>query len=111
MRTFTGEQWMMRIFIGENDHYGHRPLYEVLIELFRTEGCAGATVLRGIAGFGTHRAYHTDRLLELSHDLPLIIEVVDSHEKLTGLLTMLDGYMGGGTITMEQVTVHRYGSS
>ena len=111
MRTFSGEQWLMRIFIGENDHYGHLPLFEALIELFRKEGCAGATVLRGIAGFGTHRAYHTDRLLELSHDLPLIIEVVDSYDKLNGILPMLDGFMSGGTITMEQVTVYRYGSS
>lgn len=111
MRTFSGEQWLMRIFIGENDHHGHRPLYEVLMELFHAEGCAGTTVLRGIAGFGTHRAYHTDRLLELSHDLPLIIEVADSYEKLNGLLPALDGMLNGGTVTMEQVTVYRYGPS
>lgn len=109
MRIFTGEQWLMRIFIGESDRHNHRPLYEALVELFREAGCAGATVLRGIAGFGSHGIYHTDRLLELSHDLPLTVEVVESQEKLDSLMPIIDEMMTGGAITLERVTVQRYG--
>jgi hypothetical protein len=111
MQTFSGEQWLMRIFIGENDRHGHRPLYEALVELFRQKECAGATVLRGIAGFGAHGTYHTDRLLELSHDLPLIVEVVDTREKLDSLMPVIEEMMGGGTITLERVTVVRFGTA
>jgi PII-like signaling protein len=108
MTRLTGEQWLMRIFIGEGDRHGGRPLYEALVELFRREGMAGATVLRGVAGYGAHSVYHTDRLLELSTDLPLVVEVVDSREKIDAVMPGIDGMMDGGMITLEKATVIRY---
>jgi len=73
-----GEKVLMRIFVGESDRHGHRPLYEALVGLLRKEGLAGATVLRGVSGFGAHSVYHTTKLLRLSTDLPMVVEVVDS---------------------------------
>ena len=108
MRRITGEQCLMRIFIGESDRYGHRPLYEALITLFRTNGFAGATVLRGVAGFGAHSIYHTDKLLELSTDLPFIIEVVENREHIDALMPEIDAMMNGGMVTLERVEVVRY---
>ncbi|HEY5975211.1 MAG TPA: DUF190 domain-containing protein [Geobacteraceae bacterium] len=109
MERFRGDKILMRIFVGESDRHGRRPLYEALVELFRQEGCAGATVLRGVAGFGARSVFHTDKLLELSHDLPLIIEVVESEEKLDALMPRIDAMMTGGLITREQVRVVYYG--
>jgi len=103
-----GEKVLMRIFIGESDRQGHRPLYEVLVELFRKEGLAGATVLRGVSGFGAHSVYHTVKLLRLSTDMPLVIEVVDSQEKIDAVMPRVDEMMDGGLITMEKVRVIRY---
>lgn len=108
MTKFTGEKVLMRIFIGESDKIGHRPLYEVLVELLRKEGFAGATVIRGIAGFGAHSVYHTDKILRLSVDLPIIIEVVDSQERLDAIMPRIDEMMSGGMITLEKATVIRY---
>jgi PII-like signaling protein len=108
MEKFVGETVLMRIFIGESDKCGHRPLYEALVELFRSAGLAGATVLRGVAGFGAHSVYHTDKLLRLSADLPMIIEVVDTQEKLATVMPQIDQIMSGGLITMEKATVIRY---
>ena len=108
MEKFVGETVLMRIFIGESDKFGHRPLYEALVELFRSAGLAGATVLRGVAGFGAHSVYHTDKLLRLSADLPMIIEVVDAQEKLEAVMPQIDQMMSGGLITMEKATVIRY---
>jgi PII-like signaling protein len=108
MSKFIGEQVLMRIFLGENDKLGHRPLYEALVELFRQEGFAGATVLRGVAGFGAHSVYHTDKLLRLSLDLPIVVEVVDSKEKMDAIMPRIDEMMHGGMITMEKATVIRY---
>lgn len=106
--TTGSEQILMRIFIGESDRYGHRPLYEALVELFREQGFAGATVLRGIAGFGAHSVYHTDRLLRLSQDLPVVVEVVDEKEKLETIMPRIEEMMDGGMVTMEKATVIRY---
>ncbi len=78
MRKFVGENVLMRIFIGEGDKFGGRPLHEALVELLRKDGFHGATVLRGVAGFGAHSVYHTEKILRLSHDLPIIVEVVDT---------------------------------
>ena len=103
-----GEKVLMRIFIGESDRQGHRPLYEVLVELFRKEGLAGATVLRGVSGFGAHSVYHTVKLLRLSTDMPLVIEVVDSQEKIDAVMPRVDEMMDGGLITMEKVRVIHY---
>ncbi|WP_084154298.1 DUF190 domain-containing protein [Citrifermentans bremense] len=106
--TMLGERVLLRIFIGERDKYKHIPLYEALVELFRKEGLAGATVLRGIAGFGAHSMYHTDRLLRLSTDLPIVLEVVDQRERIEAVLPTVEEMMDGGLITMEKVLVLRY---
>lgn len=109
MTKLVGEQLLMRIFIGEGDRYEHKPLYEALVELFRNEGLAGATVLRGVSGFGASRIYHTQKLLDLSANLPLVVEVVDSQEKINAIMPRIDAMMGGGMITLEKATVIRYG--
>jgi PII-like signaling protein len=103
-----GERVLLRIFIGESDRHGHIPLYEALVELFRKEGFAGATVLRGVAGFGAHSMYHTDRLLRLSSDLPMVIEVVDNRERFEAVIPKVEEMMDGGLITLQDVTVWRY---
>jgi hypothetical protein len=82
MTKLVGEHVLMRIFIGESDKFNNRPLHEALVELFKREGFAGATVLRGVAGYGAHSVYHTDRILRLSRDLPVIVEVVDTQENI-----------------------------
>jgi len=110
MTRFSGEKVLMRIFLGESDKLGHRPLYEVLVEFFKKEGFAGATVLRGVAGFGANSLIHTDKLLRLSADLPIIIEVVESQEKIDAIMPRIDEMMSGGMITLEKATVIRYSS-
>jgi uncharacterized protein len=107
MRKIQGEQVLMRIFIGESDKWNHRPLYSAMVELFRSKGLAGATVLRGVAGFGPSSILHTAGIFKLSADLPLVIEVVDSQEHLDAVLPEVDRMMGGGLITMEKVQVLR----
>lgn len=108
MRRLEGEQVLMRVFIGESDRWGKQPLYEALLELFRQEGFAGATVLKGVAGFGATSVLHTDRLLCLSQDLPLVIEVVDTEEKIEAILPHLDEMLQGGMVTLEKARVIRY---
>jgi len=105
---FRGERTLMRIFIGESDKYEGRPLYEALLEHFRKKGLAGATVLRGVAGFGASSVVHTDKVLRLSLDLPLIIEVVETEEAIEALLPDLERMMGGGLITLERAKVILY---
>jgi PII-like signaling protein len=108
MKNFVGENLLLRIFIAEGDRYEHRPLYEALVEMLRKEGFAGATVLRGICGFGAHSVYHSQKLLDLSADLPMIIETVESEEKVNAVMPRIDAMMSGGMITMEKVKVIRY---
>ncbi|HTP65562.1 MAG TPA: DUF190 domain-containing protein [Geobacteraceae bacterium] len=108
MSKFIGEKVLMRIFTGETKKFGHIPLYEALVELFRKEGLAGATVLRGVSGFGAHRVYHTHKLLELSVDLPMVIEVVDTQEKIDAIMPKVDEMIESGLITLEKVKVIRY---
>ena len=108
MSKFIGEKVLMRIFTGETKKFGHIPLYEALVELFRKEGLAGATVLRGVSGFGAHRVYHTHKLLELSIDLPMVIEVVDTQEKIDAIMLKVDEMIESGLITLEKVKVIRY---
>ena len=103
-----GEQVLMRIFIGERDQWHHRGLADALVELFKKEGFVGTTVLWGMQGFGAHSVIHRDSILRLSEDLPLVVEVVDSEEKIQSVLRILDEMMGGGLITMEKVRVIRY---
>jgi uncharacterized protein len=108
MTRLIGEQTLMRIFIGETDRYNHKPLYEALVELLRKEGFAGATVLRGVSGFGAHKVYHSQKLLDLSADMPMIVEVVDTRDKIYSILPRIDEMMAGGMITLEGATVIRY---
>lgn len=108
MPKFVGESVLMRIFIGEGDKYGGRPLHEALVELLKKEGFRGATVLRGVAGFGAHSVYHTEKILRLSRDLPVIVEVVDTQESVDRVMPGIDRMMSGGLITVEKVRVMRY---
>ena len=105
---FQGERTLMRILIGESDKYRGKPLYEALLELFRRKGLAGATVLRGVAGFGASSVVHTEKVLRLSLDLPIVIEVVETEETLQSLLPDLDEMIGGGLITLERARVIMY---
>jgi uncharacterized protein len=108
MRKIDGEQVLMRLFVGESDRAGHRPLHTALLELLRARGLAGATVLKGVAGFGANSVIHTSNILRLSEDLPLVIEVVDTEEHLAAVLPEIDRLMKGGLVTMEKVRVLRY---
>jgi hypothetical protein len=102
---------MLRIYIGENDRHHKSPLYEAIVLKAREHHLAGATVLRGPMGFGHSSRLHTAKILRLSEDLPLIIEIVDSEEKVDAFLPVLDGMMGSGLITLEKVQVLQYGSN
>jgi len=108
MTKLVGENLLMRIFLAEGDRYEHRPLYEALVEMLRKEGFAGATVLRGVSGFGAHSVYHSQKLLDLSADLPMIIEAVENEEKINRVMPRIDTMMSGGMITLEKVRVIRY---
>lgn len=109
MRVLDGEQRLVRIFIGESDTWNHRPLYRALLERLRTEGFAGATVFHGVAGFGASSVIHTSSLVELSADLPVLIEVVDDDVHVERLIPILDEMVtGGALVTMEKVRVLRY---
>ncbi len=99
---------LLRIFIGESDMYEGRPLYEAIVLALRKEGLAGATVLRGIEGFGKSSRLHTAHILRLSEDLPIIIECVDTAEKIEAILPTLDTMIGDGLVTMERVDVRVY---
>jgi uncharacterized protein len=100
---------LLRIFIGEDDQYEGTPLYETIVRKARELHLAGATVLRGAVGFGHSSRLHTSKILRLSEDLPLVIEIVDSPEKISQFLPFLREMMAGGMITMEQVRVLQYG--
>ena len=100
---------LLRIFIGENDMVGSSPLYQTIVLKARELHLAGATVLRGAMGFGHSSRLHTTKILRLSEDLPLIIEIVDAEDKINAFLPVLDGMMGSGLITMEKVQVLHYG--
>ena len=108
MRVLDGEQLLVRIFMGESDRWQHQPLETALLERLRREGLAGATVFRGVAGFGAHSVVHTTHLLERSHDLPVLLEVVDSEEHVQRLLPILDEMVHEGLVTVEKVRVLKY---
>ncbi len=108
MRVLDGEQLLVRIFLGESDKWHHAPLYRALVERLRQEGFAGATVIHGIAGFGARSVLHTAHLLDLSADLPVVIEVVDDAPHMDRLTEILDEMLEGGLVTMERVRVLRY---
>jgi uncharacterized protein len=105
---FEGERTLMRIHIGESDKWHGKPLHEVIVTMLRKEGFSGATVLRGVAGYGGSSIYHTDKLLRLSQDLPLIIEVVEYADRIEKVLPRLDEMIEGGLITLEKVRVILY---
>ena|SRR5579863_3500105 len=108
MRVIDGDQLLVRIFIGEQDQWHHRPLSLALVERLRREGFAGATVLHGVAGFGARSVIHTTSILRLSEDLPVVIEVIDSPEHVERLKPILDEMIGEGLVTIEKVHVLRY---
>lgn len=99
---------LLRIFLGESDHWRHQPLYEAIVLKAREQHLAGATVLRGPMGFGKSSRLHTTKLLRLSIDLPLVIEIVDTEEKILAFLPTLDAMMQGGLVTTEKVRVLKY---
>src|SRR5205814_9514667 len=101
---------LLRVFIGESDKFQHKPLYEAIVQKVRELGLAGATVLRGSEGFGAHSVVHKAGLLEMSADLPIVIEIVDAHEKIQSLLPHLDSMVTEGMITMENVRILSYRS-
>src|SRR6202050_1034149 len=104
------EAMLLRIFIGESDRWQHQPLYEAIVLKARESHLAGATVLRGAMGFGKSSHLHTAKILRLSMDLPIVIEIVDSEEKINSFLPVLDKMMGGGLVTLEKVKVLHYRS-
>jgi PII-like signaling protein len=108
MRILSGEQVLVRIFIGESDTWHGRSLVTALVERLRKEGFAGATVLRGVMGFGARSIVHTSSVLRLSEDLPVVIEVVDSDERCQALVPILDEMVTQGLVTMETVRVLKY---
>lgn len=109
-QRFEGERTLMRIHIGESDKWEGKPLYQALIELFRREGFSGATVLRGVGGYGSKSRYHTERILRLSQDLPIVVEIVEYTDRIDSILPRLDEMIGGGLVTLEKVRVILYRS-
>jgi hypothetical protein len=108
MHGFKGERTLMRIHIGERDRYKGQPLYRAIVELLRKHNYAGATVFRGISGFGATAVLHTDRIEVLSVDLPIVIECVETEERIESILPALDEMIGGGLITLERAKVIMY---
>ena len=106
-----GEGKLVRIFIGESDKHEGKPLYQAIVEMLRKEGMAGATVLRGIEGFGANSHLHTHRILRLSEDLPIVVEAVDEAERIDAILPKLDEMVGEGLVTVERVEVVAYRSN
>jgi hypothetical protein len=108
--TLPEEGYLLRIFIGESDKHQGKPLYEWITLKAREQGLAGATVLRGIMGFGAHSRLHTFKIERLSEDLPIIIEIVDTREKLENFLTLIDPEIVEGLATLEKAQVRFYRS-
>jgi len=112
MRILDGVQSLVRIFLGESDRWKHRTLARALLERLRAEGFAGATVIHGVAGFGASSVIHTTSLVELSSDLPVLIEIVDDDEHVERLLPILDEMLSGGAlVTVERVRVLKYAAA
>jgi PII-like signaling protein len=108
MSGLAGERTLMRIHIGERDKFDGKPLYEAIVHLLRQRGFAGATVFRGIMGFGASAGIHTEKVLRLSLDLPIVVECVETEEKIQTVLPELDRMIGGGLITLERARVIVY---
>lgn len=108
MHGLTGERVLMRIYVGEMDKHDGKPLYTQIVQLLRRRQYAGATVLRGIASFGASAHVHTVHFLELSGDLPIVVECVETADRIDAILPELDQMIGGGLITLEKVNVIMY---
>lgn len=106
-----GEGKLLRIFIGESDKWEGKPLYEAIVQLARRQGLAGATVIKGFEGFGAHSRMHTAKLLRLSEDLPIVIEIIDTEEQIEKILPHLDEMVKEGLVTLERVNVIMYRSN
>jgi len=106
-----GEGKLLRIFVGESDRHDGKPLYQAIVERVRTAGLAGATVIRGIEGFGADSRIHTSRILRLSEDLPVVIEIVDTAERIDRIVPVLDEMVSEGMLTLERVQIVSYRSS
>ena len=106
-----GEGLLLRIFVGESDTWHGKPLYQAIVERVREEGLAGATVIRGIEGFGADSHLHTSRILRLSEDLPVVIEIVDTPERIDRVVPILDEMVSEGMLTLERVQIVSYRSS
>ncbi len=106
--TIPEDGYLLRIFVGESDRHGHHPLYEDIVLQARKHGLAGATVLRGLMGFGKHSILHTAKILRLSEDLPMVVEIVDSREKIDSFLPLLEEMISDGLVTLERVQVLHY---
>jgi hypothetical protein len=106
--TIPKDGYLLRIFVGESDRHEGRPLYEWLVLKAREAGLAGATVLRGIEGFGAHSRLHTAKILRLSEDLPIVVEIVDALEKIEAFMPVVDEAIGEGLATLERVQVRFY---
>jgi PII-like signaling protein len=100
---------LLRLFVGEQERYGHQPLYEAIVLKAREHGLAGATVLRGVVGYGHSSKLHTAKILRLSEDLPFVVEIVDTDEHIEEFLPVLDAMMSSGLVTLEKVRVVQYG--
>lgn len=111
MTKIEGEGRLLRVFVGESDTWRGRPLYDAIVRRVREEGLAGATVLRGIEGFGADSRMHTSRILRLSEDLPVVIEIVDTPERIERVLPLLDEMVGEGMVTVEDVRIIAYRGS
>lgn len=111
MTRLDGEGTLLRVFIGETDRWHGTPLYEAIVRMAREEGIAGATVTRGIEGFGANSHLHTARILRLSENLPVVVEIVDTTEHIERILPRLDEMLGDGLVTTEKVHVVTYRSA
>ncbi|HET6381107.1 MAG TPA: DUF190 domain-containing protein [candidate division Zixibacteria bacterium] len=103
-----GTGLLVRVYLGEADHWHGKPLYQAIVERLRERGIAGATVLRGIEGFGARQHLHSTRILSLSEDLPILVEAIDAEDKVRAVLPELDGMLGDGLITLERVRIFTY---
>ena len=108
MKGIVGTRMLMRVFIKESDHHQGAPLYLALLRVFKEAGLNGGTALRGIAGFGAHSELHTDRILRLSQDLPVVVEVVDDESRIREILPQVDAMIDSGLVTLEKAEVIAY---
>lgn len=108
MTKLEGTGLLLRIYLGESDHWHAKPLYQAIVGRMRERGLAGATVLRGIEGFGAKQHLHTSRILSLSEDLPVLIEAVDAEDKIRAIIPEIDEMLGDGLMTLEKVEVITY---